>query len=138
MSERLNGREQLEFTAPLEALIGVRGVVGGMVATEEGLPLAARLGSELDEEGLAAAAAAVGGLASKTLIDLGRGDLEVAVLDASKFRFLVQPIAVGYLLVVAEPDANVGRIVTKMTDAAATLEETAADLVEPRVAQHEG
>jgi len=118
----------------LDALMGVPGVLAGMVATDEGLPLAARLRTELDEEALAAAAAVLGQLGARTLKDVGRGELEVVVLDASKFRFVVQPVALGYLMVVTEPLAEADPVLGEMTSAAACLDEAGSALAEPRAA----
>lgn len=102
-----------------------------MVATEDGFLLAARVSRGQDREGLAAAAATMGRVASDTLGRLGRGDLEVATLEASKLTFLVRRVSVGFLLVVADPGADVGAIATEMGRAAASLERAAAALVGP-------
>ena len=118
----------------LDALMDIPGVLAGMVATDEGLPLAARLRTELDEESLAAAAAVLGQLGTRTLKDTGHGDLEVVVLDASKFRFVVRPVALGYLMVVTEPCAEADPLLGKMTNAAACLDAVGSALAEPRAA----
>jgi len=118
----------------LDALMGIPGVLAGMVATDEGLPLAARLRTELDEEALAAAAAVLGQLGTRTLNGTGRGGLEAVVLDASKFRFVVQPVALGYLMVVTEPLAEADPVLGEMTNAAACLDEAGSALAEPRAA----
>lgn len=123
-----------ELAGTLDALMAVPGVLAGMVATDEGLPLAARLGTELDEEALAAAAAVLGQLGTRTLKETGRGDLEVVVLEASKFRFVVQPVALGYLMVVTDPLAEADPVLGEMTNAAACLEEAGSALAEPRAA----
>lgn len=115
----------------LEALTGTQGVLGGVVATEDGFLLAARVSRGQDREGLAAAAATMGRVASDTLGRLGRGDLEVATLEASKLTFLVRRVSLGFLLVVADPGADVGAIATEMGRAAASLERAAAALVGP-------
>jgi predicted regulator of Ras-like GTPase activity (Roadblock/LC7/MglB family) len=118
----------------LDALMGIPGVLAGMVATDDGLPLAARLRTELDEEALAAAAAVLGQLGTRTLKDTGRGDLEAIVLDASKFRFVVQPVALGYLMVVTDPLAEADPVLGEMTKAAACLDKAGSALAEPRAA----
>ena len=123
-----------ELADTLDTLMAVPGVLAGMVATDEGLPLAARLGTELDEEALAAAAAVLGQLGTRTLKETGRGDLEVVVLEASKFRFVVQPVALGYLMVVTDPLAEADPVLGEMTNAAACLEEAGSALAEPRAA----
>lgn len=108
-----------------------RGVLGGVLATDDGFPLAARLRCAQDEEALAGGAAAMGRLVSSVLARLGRGELDLAVLDASKLRFLVRRLSVGFFLVVAEPEANVGLIAAEMNRAAATLEDAVAALAGP-------
>ena len=114
---------------PLEALTKAQGVLAGVLATEDGFLLAARVSGGQDRDGLAAAAAAMGGAASETLGRLGRGALEVATLEASKATFLVRRVSVGFVLVVAEPTADVSVIATEMGRAAAVLERAAAELV---------
>jgi predicted regulator of Ras-like GTPase activity (Roadblock/LC7/MglB family) len=114
----------------LEMLTGTQGVLSAVLATEDGFPLATRVGSGQDKEGMAAAAAAMGQLAGKTLEHLGKGELEVATFEASKFTFLVRRLTVGFLLSVAEPEANVGLIATEMNRAAAALEDAASALAE--------
>jgi len=115
----------------LDALTRTEGVLGAVLATEDGFLLAARVSPGQDREGLAAAAAAIGRVTNDTLRRLGRGDLEVATLEASKLTFLVQRVSVGFLLVVADPGADVGVIATEMSRAAVPLERAAAALVGP-------
>ena len=129
MGERVAG-QQGRFDIPLEALCGARGVLGGLLATEEGLPVAARMRSEHDSEALAATAASIGLLGSKALASLGKGKLRLAVVDASKLRFLVRRVSMGFLLVVAELETSAGLIAAEMNRAAAALEEAAGPLGE--------
>jgi predicted regulator of Ras-like GTPase activity (Roadblock/LC7/MglB family) len=112
----------------LRSLLELPGVLAGMIATEEGLPLAARLRSALDEDALAAAAAVLGQLGAKALDGMGNGDLGLLVLDASKFRFMVQPLAVGYLMLVTEPDAEAEPVAAEMTAAVTELDRSIAEL----------
>ncbi len=113
----------------LEALTKAQGVLAGVLATEDGFLLAARVSAGQDRDGLAAAAATMGRVANEMLGRLGRGALEVAALEASKAMFLVRRVSVGFLLVVAEPTADVGVVATEMGRAAALLERAAAALV---------
>jgi predicted regulator of Ras-like GTPase activity (Roadblock/LC7/MglB family) len=113
----------------LDGLTSPSSVLGGVVATEDGLPLAARLPADLDGESLAAAAAAAGKLAERALSDTGRGDLEVAVLEASRSKLLVCPLTVGYLLAIADPGADLVSLGLQIADAARGLEAASASLV---------
>ncbi|GEM_PF-2706648 len=116
------------FDRPLEILTRVRGVLGGLVATGDGLPLAVHMHGDRNGEVLAAAAAAIGRLARRASDRLGRGAFELGVFDGPSYRFLVQPLSVGFLLVVAEPEANVHLISTEMSSSAAALNEAAVSL----------
>lgn len=114
--------------APLEGLISTTGVVGAILATTDGLPLALRLPARQDRDSLAAAAAALGGLAAEVLSRLERGGFDLAVFDAEKMRVFVRPLSLGFLLVVGETEANVGLIAKDMLRAVAGLETAAAAL----------
>jgi predicted regulator of Ras-like GTPase activity (Roadblock/LC7/MglB family) len=127
-TERDTAREP-RLDESLEALTKAQGVLGAVLATEDGFLLAARVSGGQDKDGLAAAAATMGRVADETLGRLGRGALEVATLEASKVTFLVRRVSVGFLLVAAEPTADVGVITTEMGRAAALLERAAAALV---------
>ncbi len=128
------GKKNSGLGGALETLMDIPGVLAGMIATDEGLPLAACLRTELDEEGLAAAAAVLGQLGSRALKHIGPGEPELIVLDASRFRFMVQPVALGYLMVVTEPLADADPVAAEMTTAAAHLARAASGLTAPRAA----
>ncbi len=113
---------------PLEMLLGMGGVLGAVVATEDGLPVAKRLPGGHDRDGMSAAAAAMGRLAGKTLDHLGKGRLEVATFEGSKLTFLVGRVSVGFLMSVVEPEAEVELIAKARRQAAAPLEEAGAGL----------
>jgi len=115
-----------EMQKALDALTGLRGVLGGLLATEDGFPVAARLHAGHDTEAMAAAASAMGRIAVSTLGNLDRGDLEVAAFEATRLTFLVRRLSVGFLLAITEPEANLGFIAAEMSRTAATLEQAAA------------
>jgi predicted regulator of Ras-like GTPase activity (Roadblock/LC7/MglB family) len=118
----------------LASLLELPGVLAGMVATEEGLPLAARLRSELDEDALAAAAAVLGRLGAKALNAADQGALGLLVLDASKFRFIVRPLAVGYLMVVTDPSTEPDPVAEQMSSTVMELDRATAELVKDHTA----
>jgi len=133
MSEQQEPR-QSRWGGSLDALMGVPGVLAGMVATEEGLPLDARLRSELDTDALAAAAAVLGQLGSRALQAHGSNGLELVVLDASKYRFMVQPVTLGYLMAVTDPQIAADPVALQMARSAALLNKLVATLEEPHAA----
>ena len=80
------------------------------------------------------AAAVLGRIGARALKDTNGAALEVSVLDASKFRFVVRPVSLGYLMVVTEPLAAPDPVLGEMTNAAAFLDQASSTLAEPRVA----
>jgi len=113
---------------PLQALTATPGVQAGLVATDDGLPIATRLRPRQDADALSGTAAAIGRLAATAVAGLGKGELQLGVFDAEQFRLIVRPLSVGFLLVLAEPDANLGLIAGRMCSAAAAIEEIAAGI----------
>lgn len=118
--------ERPGFDEALETLTETPGVRAAVVAAEDGLPIAMRLQSDQDGEMWAAVASSMGRLAQRVLKRLARGSLEVGVFDTDRYRFLVCPLRVGFLLAVCEPQANVGLVTLEM-QAAATALETATE-----------
>lgn len=133
MSDRQEPK-QGRWGGSLDALMGIPGVLAGMIATEEGLPLDARLRSELDRDALAAAAAVLGQLGSRVLQSHGSDGLEVVVLDASKYRFMVQPVALGYLMAVTDPQIAADPVAMQMARSAEALNEVVPTLSKPYAA----
>jgi len=130
MSERVKP-EQRSLDSPLETLTSGPGVLGAMVCTDDGLPLLVRLQSHQDREALAAAGAELGEMTCEVLDRLKQGELEMAVLETEELRFLVRPFSMGFLLVMAESEANVGLLSVEMSKAAAALEKAVSAVVEP-------
>lgn len=115
----------------VQALAQVPGVIGAVVATDEGLPVAAQAGGHLDTESLAAAAAVLGQLGRRAAAESELGGLDLLVVDASKLRLLVHPIALGHLMALAEGDADTEQVIAALRRAAADLDRVAQDTDDP-------
>jgi predicted regulator of Ras-like GTPase activity (Roadblock/LC7/MglB family) len=133
MSEQREPK-QARWGGSLDALMGVPGVLAGMIATEDGLPLDARLRSKLDADALAAAAAVLGQLGSRVLQAHDSNGLDLVVLDASKYRFMVQPVALGYLMAVTDPQIAADPVATQMARSAEVLDQGVPTLPRPHAA----
>jgi predicted regulator of Ras-like GTPase activity (Roadblock/LC7/MglB family) len=129
LTEQPERRWANDLERALDALAGADSVLGGVVATEDGLVLATHLPPGLDGEALAAAAAAAGSFAERALAGANWGDLEAVALEATKLKLLVCPLSVGYLLTVAEPDADLRPLVPRVTGAARDLDRTSMPFV---------
>lgn len=115
----------------LRHLLETDGVVGGVLCSLDGLPLAAALGGNLDEEGLAAAGARLGQMASGCL---GSDGLELAVMDATRLMIVVQPVALGYLVVAAEPAGKIESAMAAARRVGSALDQAAQTLTTPEPA----
>jgi predicted regulator of Ras-like GTPase activity (Roadblock/LC7/MglB family) len=128
MTDRPANSALADLSGPLEALQRTRGALGALVATHDGLVLAARLESGLDAEAHAAAAAVLARLASKTLSAINRGQLRTMAVQASRLTLLVSPLPIGYLLVLTRPEAELAPTAAGMRKAARTIVTAAASL----------
>lgn len=103
----------------------VSGVVAAVAATRDGLPLAAHCPPYLEQETLAAAAAALGRMAAMTAEALGYGECRLSTFDADDYRLLVRPAATGFVVVVARRDTDMEQIAAHLGQAAAAVDEAA-------------
>lgn len=118
----------------LSGLTDAMGVLAGVVAAEDGLPIAVRLRTDQDGDVWSAAAAAMGRIGRKMLRRLDKGDLEVGVFDTNRYRLIVRAVRLGYLLAVCEPEANIGLITMELEAAAERLDRAAVALAPNAVA----
>ena len=112
----------------LRPLLETAGVLGGVLATPDGLPMAAALKEGLDEEGIAATGARLGQLARA---GMGEEALEMMVLEATRLRLVVRPVSLGYLVVVAEPNSGIEMALAAARQLELDLDETATALTAP-------
>jgi len=108
----------------MNGLTGTMGVLAGVVAAEDGLPIAVRLRSDQNGEVWAAAASAMGRIGRKVLAKLSKGELQVGVFDTDRYRLIVRPISLGYLLAVCEPKASIGVVTMELEAAAKALDQS--------------
>ncbi len=106
----------------LETLTSASKVLAAVLAAEDGLPIAVRLRANQDGDVWAAAASAMGRMGRKALARLGKGELSWGAFDTRKYRLLVRPVSLGYLLAICEPDANIGLIGVELDGAAEALD----------------
>ena len=125
--------EKPRLDLALNNLTGTTGVLAGVVAAEDGLPIAVRLRSDQNGEVWAAAASAMGRIGRKVLAKLSKGELQVGVFDTDRYRLLVRPISLGYLLAVCEPETNIGLVTMELEASANALDQSLA-LIAPRAA----
>ena len=113
------------FETALARISARPGVRAALVVTSDGLPLAGEMGPNAhdDHEAWAAVAAALGNLAGRLSVSLGPGELESVLFQAEQQQFLVRPLPMGFLVVVAEgepPGAEIEAAAEEITRAAHT------------------
>ena len=118
-----------QFGAALRSLAARPGVLAALMASEDGLPIAVQMGPGHDAEIWSAAASVMGRLAQRALTEMGKGDLEVGVIDTDRFRIVLRPLSVGFLLAVCGSEASIVQIAARMAEVAVALDHAAAPMM---------
>jgi len=96
----------------LDTLLQTDGALASMLSSEDGFPLATRTKAPLDRDCFAAASAIIGQLARRFATAAECGETNLVVLDSSKYKFVVQTVSLGYLMLIAEPTAEIEPIIS--------------------------
>ena len=103
-------RDALALGDALVHLVGLPGVLGGVLSARDGLPVAARMDSSEGTDAWAAVAAVLGNISAQALEAATQDSVRCAVFQATQCQFLVTPVDLGFLLVVAKPEADMALI----------------------------
>jgi|GEM_PF-2855555 len=100
------------LSTALDTLLQTSGSLAGMLSSEDGFPLATRTKVPLDRDCFAAAGAIIGQLARRFVAAAESEAPDLVVLESSKYKFVVQSVSLGYLMLIAEPTAETEPIVS--------------------------
>ncbi len=92
-----------EMEKLLAQVVKDNGLEGGVIADMEGLPLASYLPTNVDEDEVAAAAAAILAIADSKLQEEGKGEVIQASLEAENGYMVITPIKGEYVVSVLAP-----------------------------------
>jgi len=110
----------------LEELRTQPGVTTALLAASDGLLIARAVEGDDADELWAAVSAVLGNLGGKLTAGLGGGELQSAAFTAVHCQFVVRRVSLGYLLAVAQPEADVEGICAGMETAAREVEAVTA------------
>ncbi len=105
----------------LAELNRIKGVMGSLIAANDGMIIASDLAVQTPDEVLGAMAASVGATAAKALERMQQGAFVQAMMDAANGKIFLTEAGIGYLVVVTDKDVNVGLVRVEMRTAADRL-----------------
>ncbi len=94
----------------LEGLNKTSGITGSMVVGNDGIVIAADLDSQVQEETIGALAASITTNIQKSLERLGSAPLRQITIEAENAKLFFFDARVGILVVMAEPEVNIGLV----------------------------
>jgi len=110
----------------LEGLTRIVGVRGSLFVARDGIIIASHLPQEISEERVAALVADMARTTEESLHRMQRGPLRHAEIDAAGGRVFLQDADKGILVVLSEPQVNIGLIRLEMKAASDKLKRLVA------------
>ncbi len=105
----------------LEELNRRPGVAGSLLATSDGIVVASRLGSDLDEDAAAALVSAVVSTARRAFRRVADHGISRFVLSATRLKLIVQDVGDAYLVVATDRHLDLERGLLDVEAAAMSL-----------------
>ncbi len=105
----------------LNELNRVPGIQGSLVVGEDGIIIQADLAEGINEEELSALMSSLIVTADKIANKLEQGNVKSILLETNKHKWLVHRLKIGYLVVVAEAESNLGLIRLELREAATKI-----------------
>lgn len=94
----------------LEGLNKTSGITGCMVVGKDGIVIAADLNTQIDEEAIGALAASITSNIQKSLERLNSSPLTQVTIEADNAKMFFSDAGIGLLVVICEPDVNIGLV----------------------------
>lgn len=94
----------------LEGLNKTSGITGSMVVGNDGIVIAADLNNQIEEETIGALAASISTNIQKSLERMDSAPLKQVTIEADSAKLFFFDARVGILVVIAEPEVNIGLV----------------------------
>lgn len=107
--------------ATLEELSKIKGVIGTMLVSRDGMVILSDLPEGTEHDRVAAMAALIATTTDVSLSKIERGGLVHAMFDADAGKMFLSDAGKGFLVVLTKSDINVGLIRLEMRTAAARI-----------------
>ncbi|OPZ18149.1 MAG: Roadblock/LC7 domain protein [candidate division BRC1 bacterium ADurb.BinA364] len=98
------------------------GVIGSFIVDEGGMIVVAAAGDHFDDEVVGALASAVSNIVERSSALLDLGEAKSFVLETERAKLFFSPSRKGYLVTMAEREANVGLLRMEMKTAVRALD----------------
>jgi predicted regulator of Ras-like GTPase activity (Roadblock/LC7/MglB family) len=98
------------------------GILGSIMVGRDGIVISSDFASGVNDELIGALASSIINTTERAAEKLGHGDVESIVLEAEKNKLLFLNTRLGFLVVLATNEANLGLIRVEMKSAASNLE----------------
>lgn len=105
----------------LEALNKTSGITGSMVVGKDGIVIAADLNTQLEEETIGALAASITSTVQKSLARMETTPLKQVTVEADNAKLLFCDAGIGLLVVLTEPEVNIGLVRLEVKNAIGKL-----------------
>lgn len=105
----------------LEGMNKTSGIIGSMVVGKDGIVIAADLDTQFDEESIGALAASITTNIQKSLERLNSTPLAQVTIEAENAKMFFSDAKIGVLVVVAEPEVNIGLVRLEIRNAISKL-----------------
>ncbi len=105
----------------LENLNKTSGISGSMIVGKDGIVIAADLNTQVNEEAIGALAASITSNIQKSLQRLDSSPLIQVSIEADNAKMFFCDAGIGILVVLAEPEVNIGLVRLEMKNAIGKL-----------------
>lgn len=105
----------------LEGLNKTSGIIGSMVVGKDGIVIAADLNTQIEEETIGALAAAITSNIQKSLERLNSSPLSQVTVEADNAKLFFTDARLGILVVITEPEVNIGLVRLEIKNAVGKL-----------------
>ena len=105
----------------LEELNKTSGITGSMVVGNDGIVIAADLNTQIEEETIGALAASITTNIQKSLDKMDATPLKQITIEADNAKLFFFDATIGILVVIAEPEVNIGLVRLEIKNAISKL-----------------
>lgn len=105
----------------LEALNKTSGITGSMIVGKDGIVIAADLNAQFEEETIGALAASITSTVQKSLDRLDTTPLKQVTVEADNAKLFFCDAGIGLLVVITEPEVNIGLVRLEVKNAIGKL-----------------
>ncbi|MEE9441205.1 MAG: roadblock/LC7 domain-containing protein [candidate division Zixibacteria bacterium] len=105
----------------LEGLNKTSGIIGSMVVGNDGIVIAADLNTQIEEDAIGALAASVISNVQKSLDRLQSPPLKQVTVEADNAKLFFSEVEMGVLVVITEPEVNIGLVRLEIKNAISKL-----------------